>query len=116
MDIQELRENVQKVISLREEVKNLKKSIRRTYSLREYVDLFRDRLIFVDHGERDRFFWPMHIASTKLDELSDMRNDEFNSRFSTTKTKLLSIMNRYIKDLQRGFVEHDLEVNSTPRD
>ena len=56
MDIQELRENVQKVISLREEVKDLKKDNRRLYSLKEYVGLFRDRLIFVDHGERDRFF------------------------------------------------------------
>ena len=116
MDIQELRENVQKVISLREEVKDLKKDNRRLYSLKEYVGLFRDRLIFVDHGERDRFFWPMHIAFTKLDELSYMTNDEFYSRFATTKTKLLSIMNRYIKDLQRGFVEYDLEVNSNRRD
>lgn len=113
MDIQELKENVISVISLKEEVKDLKKDNRRSYTLREYVGLFRDRLIFVDHGERDRFFWPMHIASTGLDELSNLTNDQFDTRFSTTKTKLLSIMNRYIKDLQRGIMEHDLEVNST---
>lgn len=71
--------------------------------------------LFIDHGEWDSFFCPMHVASNKLDELTYMTDDELNSRFSTTKTKLMSVMNRYIKDLQRGFVEHDSEMVSNQR-
>jgi hypothetical protein len=113
MDLQELKENLKTVIDLQAEVKDLKKGNRHTYSLREYVDQFRDRLINIDHGDRDRFFWPMHIASTRLDDLSNLTDAEIDSRFSTTKTKLLSIMNRYIKDLQHEFYIHDSGLNST---
>lgn len=95
------------------EVKDLKKSMGNSQSLKGYIELLYDRLIVVDHGERDRFYVPKHITSLKLNELFNMTNDQFNSRFSTTKTKVLSIMNRYIKDMQRGFEEHDLEENPT---
>lgn len=112
MNIQELKENLQKVILLREEVSCLQKHHRRTYSLREYTEQFRERLIFVDHGERDRFSWPVYIASKKLDELYENR-DEFEVRFSASKAKLLSAMGQYIKDIQRGIKEHEAEQKSS---
>ncbi len=112
-----IKENLEKVISLRDEIKDLKKGKQRTYSLREYVELFRDRLIYVDHGERDRFWWPMHVALTKIDEFIDIRREEkFNSQFSANKTKLLSIINRYIKNLQYEFQQHDLASKSIRND
>lgn len=116
MYVNELKENLRKVISLRDEIQDLKKGNKRTYSLREYVELFRDRLIQVDHGERDRFWWPMHVALTKIDEFTDITEEKFNSQFSANKTKLLSTMNRYIKDLQLGFQQHDLESKSARQD
>jgi len=116
MNINELKKNLEKVISLRDEIKDLKKGKQRTYSLREYVELFRDRLIYVDHGERDRFWWPMQVALTNIDEFTDIREEKFNSQFSANKTKLLSIINRYIKDLQHGFQQHDLESKSIRND
>ncbi len=104
----DLKENLKRVISLRDEIIELKKGNSRTYSLREYVKLFRDRLIYVDHGERDKFWWPMHVALTKLDELSDIEENKFNSQFSANKRKLLSTINRYIKEMQNELQEHDL--------
>lgn len=103
----DLKENLKLVFSLRDEIMDLKKGNFRTYSLREYVDLFRDRLIHTDHGERDKFWWPMHIALTKLDELSDIEENKFNSQFSANKRKLLSTINRYIKEMQNELQEHD---------
>lgn len=108
MNIQELKDNLQIVTSLREEVSRLQKQNRRFYTLREYTEQFRERLIFVDHGERDRFSEPSRIANLKLDELY-VNRDEFEVRFSASKAKLLSIMSKYIKDMNRGFVEHELE-------
>ena len=115
MNIQELKENAQRVTSLHGEVRGLQKHNRGSYTLREYSEQFRHRLIFVDHGERDRFFWPKHVASTKLDELY-VNRDEFELRFSASKIKLLSIMKEYIKGLEQGFKEHDLEESSSHRD
>ena len=116
MYVNDLKANIKQIISLRDEIKELKKNNQRTYSLLEYVELFRNKLIHADHGERDRFWWPMHVALTKLDELSDIRPEKFNSQFSANKTKILSIANHYIKDLQRGFLQHDLELKSTHLD
>jgi hypothetical protein len=108
MNVNDLKENLKRVISLRDEIMELKKENRRTYSLREYVELFRDRLIHIDHGEIDKFWWPMHIALTKLDELSDIEENKFNSQFSANKRKLLSTINRYTKEMQIELQEHDL--------
>lgn len=110
MDIADLKENLRQVISLRDNLVELKKGHIRTYSLSEYLDLIQNRLIGTDHGERDKFYWPMHVANTKLDMLRGMDIDKFNSAFSTNKTKLLSIVNQYIKDLQLGFEQNDLEA------
>jgi hypothetical protein len=116
MDTADLKENLRQVISLRDEIVQLRKEDRRTYSLREYVDLFQDRLRWTDHGESDRFWRPMHVAITKLDEISNIDVKKFNSAFTTHKAKLLSIVNRYIKDLQLGFEQQDLELMSIRRD
>lgn len=115
MDIHELRECVRETTILYEEVQGLRKDNKRSFTIVDYIEMFRQKLIFTDHGERDRFFMPMHIASKKLDELTDMPKERINSRFATTKTKLLSIMGRYIKDLLRGFEEYDAELNSIRR-
>lgn len=106
-NIAELKENIIGIISLRDELIQLKKYDRYTYSLYEYIELFREKLIFTDHGGNDIFWDPKHVALTKLDQLSDIDEESFNSRFSANKTKLLSIMNRYIKDLQHGFHLYD---------
>lgn len=104
---------MKKVISLRDEIQDLKKGNQRTYSLREYVELFRDRLIHVSHGERDRFWSPMQLVLKKIDEFTYIEEEKFDSHFSANKKKLLSTMNRYIKDLHYGFQQHDLELKST---
>jgi hypothetical protein len=116
MEILELKNNLRKVISLQEEIKDLTNSKKQLFSLTDFMENFRNCLIYVDHGERDRFFVPMNIALNKLNNLSDIVNNNSKLSFSQTKTKLLSIMNRYIKDLQRGFEEHDSESNLTHRD
>lgn len=108
MEIANLKENLRQVISLRDELIELKKGNRRTYSLKEYADLFRDRLRWTDHGMSDSFSLAEHDAFTRLDILCDIEDEKFNSAFSTHKTKLLSIMNRYINDLRLGFDKHDL--------
>lgn len=112
MKIQELKESVQKVITIRDQVRELKKTDRYSYTLGEYLVQFRERLNFVDHGERDRFSSPAHFANVKLSELTSKAPDELELRFSASKAKLLSIMSEYIKDMNRGFVEHELEQKS----
>lgn len=115
MNISELKQNLQQIIYLRDEIAESKKETRFGYSLKEYLELFRDKLIFVDHGERDKFWCPKHEATQKLDSLSDISLNEFSSAYSKNKTKLLSIINRYIKDMKLGFIQHDLEINrNTP--
>jgi hypothetical protein len=106
MYIEDLKENLKLVNELRDELKVLKKEARRGYTLHEYIDLIQERL-WNDHGERDRFAEPKRLANFKLDELRDINKEQFNSAFSKNKTKLLSILNRYIKDLQIGFQESD---------
>jgi len=110
MDITDLKENLKQVVSLRDNLIKLEKGDMRTYSLNEYLDLFQNRLNGTDHGERDKFYWPMHVANTKLDILREMDIEKFNSAFSTNKSKMLSIVNQYIKDLQLGFEQNDLEA------
>lgn len=112
MEIADLNENLKQVISLRDELKELKKGNRRIYSLREYVDLFHDRLIWTDHGMSDSISLAEHDACSRLDILCDIEVEKFNSAFSVNKTKLLSIVNRYIKDLQLGLQLYDLKENS----
>lgn len=112
MEIADLKENLRHVISLRDEIVQLRKEDRRTYSLREYVDLFQDRLSWTDYGDRDKFWVPKYNANAGLEKLRDIDSEKFNSAFATHKTKLLSIVNRYIKELQLGFEQYDLKENS----
>jgi hypothetical protein len=115
MDIKELHENTRKVISLRDEIIVLEKHRKEPtgYRLNEYVELFRDRLIWVDHGERDRFWVPMHNTLIKLDEMANIDPEKFNSNFATYKKNLLSVINRYIKEMHQGFDAHYKEFGST---
>lgn len=112
MNINELKETLQAIISLRDEIEKLTKNttVRHTYTLKDYVDLCHNKITWVDYGDRDKFYVPYHTASMRLSELRDIDDEKFNSAFKTHKTKLLSILNRYIKDLQHGFELHDLEL------
>lgn len=113
MNTDEIKNNLIKVISLRDEIKDFKKGSRQTaYKLSDYVDLCYDRIIAVDYGDRDRLYVPYSNASMKLQDFMQTDDKIINSQFSAHKTKLLSILNRYIKDLQLGLQEHDSELNS----
>jgi hypothetical protein len=109
MDTSELKENLKRVIELRDELQALSKSNRRGYTLWEYIELFRERLIFVDHGEADKFWLPLHRATTKLDFFVEAGKTKFNSAFATNKTALLAVLDRYIKDLTSEFQVVDQE-------
>ena len=114
MNINDLREHLNKTISLKEELKELKKTD--LYKLSDYLEMFHKSLVYTDFGERDKFWLPYYYASNSLKELHEFREEELNSKFSANKTKLLSIVNRHIKDLKHGFQQHDLELKSTRQD
>lgn len=109
MNIEELRENLKQIRLLRNEIAELKKERRFGYSLSEYLNLLRNKISFIDHGEDDKFWNPMHIATSEMSRLIDIRENEFNSAFSKNKRKFLSIIDRYIKDLQHGIDFHNQE-------
>lgn len=107
MNTEALKENLKRVIELRDELKDLSKSSRRGYALYEYIGLIRDRLIFVDHGEADLFAEPARIAGNRLAILADIGEDKFNTAFATNKAKLLAILQSYLKGLQSGLQQRD---------
>ena len=114
MNIDELKNNLRKVISLRDEINNFKKGSRHTaYKLSDYINLTYEQIIAVDYGDRDRFYLPYSNATFQLQNLMQTDEKVINTKFSVHKIKLLSILNRYINNLQHGFLEHDLELNST---
>lgn len=102
-----LKKNLKKVIELRDELKDLPKTIGRGYTLWEYIGFFRNRLIWVDHGEGDKFFIPQNRATTMLESLEEMGETKFNNAFKTNKTKLIAVLNGYIKDLTIEFQVDD---------
>lgn len=115
MDVNALRANLSRVIALRDEIEALQKPAGHFgYSLSDYVTQAYDRVINGYPGERDRFYVPHSVAVMKLQDMLDIEHDKLNSAFATNRTKLLSILNRYIKGLQRGFQEHDLETGPIP--
>jgi len=103
MNTEALKENLKRVIVLRDELKDLPKNNGRGYTLWECIDLFRERLINVDHGEGDKFWLPCHRATTKLEFFEEIGKTKFNTAFATNKTKLIAVLNRYIKDLTSEF-------------
>jgi len=108
MRIEEIRNNKRRLKELRDEILDSKKDSRFGYTLFEYLERVRDSIIYVDHGEGDLFFVPKHRATMKLDDLMDIDVKAFNSAYSKNKTKLLSIVNRYINDLTNAIEIHDL--------
>jgi hypothetical protein len=72
MNISELKQNLQQIIHLRDEIAESKKETRIGHSLKDYLEQFRYKLIIVGHGERDEFWCPRHVATQKLDSLSDL--------------------------------------------
>jgi hypothetical protein len=115
MNVNALKANLSRVIALRDEIEAFQKpSEPFSYSLSDYVSEAYDRVINGYPGERDRFFVPHSVAVMKLQDMLDIEHDKLNSAFATNRTKLISILNRYIKGLQRGFQEHDLEAGPIP--
>jgi hypothetical protein len=110
--IEAIRRNLRAAIELRDEIKDLKPIQRRRLS--DYVSQAYDRVTAVYHGERDRFYVPHAHATMKLGDLQSLDANALSTQFSTHKTKLVSSLNQYIKGLQRGLQEHDLEEKSTP--
>lgn len=107
MDINELKLHLDKTILLKNEIKELKKTDRR--SLSDYLYQFRHSLSSTDFGDRDKFWLPYNYASEGLKYFDDINTNELDVKFTANKTKLLSIVTRHIKDLQSGFREYDLE-------
>ena len=99
MRIEELKNNVRRQKELRDEISESNNKSKLGYTLFECLERVRDSIIYIDHGESDLFFIPKHRASMKLDELLNTDVKSFNSAYSKNKKKLLSIVNRYIKDL-----------------
>lgn len=114
MKIEELKEHLNKIILLREEIKGFEKTTgHMKYSLSYYVNHAYEQFKFVDHGERDRFFSPQYSVMNALQMLMDVDEKIINSAFSKHKAKLLSVLNNYIKEMQLGFLQHDLELKSS---
>jgi hypothetical protein len=114
MNINDLREHLNKTDKLKLELKELKKTD--SYNISDFLDRFHKSLIWTDFGDRDKFWLPYYYASNNLKVLQDMTQAELNSRFSANKTTLLSILTQHIKGLQRGFREHEEESKSARRD
>lgn len=108
MRIEELRNNLRRLKELRDEIIMSNSKSRFGCTLFEYFVRIRESIIYVDHGEGDLFFIPKHRASLKLDELMDINVKEFNSAYSKNKTKLLSIVNRYLKDITHAIETYEL--------
>ncbi len=108
MDINELRTHLNKTISLKTEIKELKKTDR-FRSLAGYLEQFRHSIAWTNFGDRDKFWLPYYNASEGLKYFDEISDNDLDIRFTMNKTKLLSIVNRHIKDLQSGFREYDLE-------
>jgi len=107
MDINELKLHLNKSISLKKEIIELKKTDKR--SLSDYLDQFCQSLLLTDFGDREKFRLPYRDASERLKFFYDIDSNELDKRFTVNKTMLLSITSRHIKDLQSGFREYDLE-------
>jgi len=111
MDIAELKTTVQEIIALRNEIESFSKSeISFAKSLSDYINIVHNKLMWVDHGIKDRFYSPRFFISKSLSELMDIENKKINSAFSKHKSKLLSILNRYIKEMQKGFIDYEEEM------
>jgi len=111
--VQALRNNLQSVMELRDKIKALT-SVSCSYRLSDYVSQTRERITGTNHGQRDRFYTPQTDAQMQLQALLDEGNPKLNAQFSKHKTTLLSILNKYLKGMQRGFREHKAEIESVP--
>lgn len=115
MDIQALKSNLLAIIALRDKVEALSSSdSHHGYQLSDYAEKARTRIYSADHGDDDWYFLPQWDAGNRFRQLQENGDARIDSAFATSKTKLLSILNRYIKDLQTGFREHDPESGSVP--
>ncbi len=107
MNINELKEHLRRVTVTRDRLSELKKNDSSLYTLHDFIEEFRSQLFNTDHGERDRFAEPERIANDKLSDLEDIGEEKLNAAFAGNKTKLLAILNRYIKDFAIGVQAND---------
>lgn len=107
MNIENLNAYLSDLTKMKEEVENTSQNSR-SYSLDDYIDFFRSKIGFFDHGVRDKFTVPFYDASLHIDDLSDSKYS-----FSVKKTKLVSTINQYIKGMQRGLKLHEKELGTT---
>ena len=105
MYVQRLKENLVKFIELRNELSQLKPN-QRLYNLHDYIDVLQECINSVDHGDGDLLGEPARIACSKLDDKRDLDQNKFVTAFATQKRALLSIADRYIRDLQLGLSLH----------
>ena len=69
-------------------------------------DLLLDEVNRRDHGERDALFMPQWNAKKRIERLGEEYSKaQFKSAFKTVKGKLLSIANRYIREMHKGIEE-----------
>lgn len=116
MNIQELKSAIAKVESIRDKAQELTKSqARNFYSINDYASHAREAIVFVDHGNRDRFWLPQHDALGALDKPLEDDEKKFDSAFLTLKNRLMRILNSYIWDMEKGFQEHEKEQSLNQR-
>lgn len=113
--ITELKKTVLNTVELRNKLMEMTLP-RKPYhhSFDYYITLAHNMIKEPDYGERDRFYLPYYSTSTDLSELMDIDEKKFVSAFKTIKAKVIAILNRYIKEMELGFVEHDLELMGLP--
>jgi hypothetical protein len=97
---EELIRTLLRVKEIRNEIRDLDKKNSLNNDISYYIDLFHEKLIFTDHGERDKYALPKIDAINKIERMRLISTEKINSNFAQNKTKLLSIVNRYISQLQ----------------
>lgn len=106
--VEAIRANLRVAIELQDEIKALKPFQRNL--LNEYISQVYKRVSAVYHGERDRFYVPQAHATMQLGNLQIIDASTISTQFSVHRTKLVSILNQYIRGLQLGLLQHDTEV------
>lgn len=102
---EELKENLKRVISLRDELQSIAKPKvpNLVCTLKEYGERLRSLFSDTDHTVSDEFVNIHHNASHRLERLMDISNSILNLTFKTSRKQFVSVMNDYINGLQKEF-------------
>jgi hypothetical protein len=107
MDKQLLIAHVRQIEEIRQSVSDLNNPKSIGDCLIDYHYMARQKISSFPHGERDKFYVPYHTAINKLDGMLDEGEGKFSTAFKTSKTKLLSILDRYIKSIHNAVAHPD---------